>query len=53
MLPGSRRKRLNSGSRSRSSASFLGAKMVRLCLMTASSSVWRRRAFSTSSEISV
>ncbi|BAS86757.1 Os03g0788650 [Oryza sativa Japonica Group] len=50
---GSSRKRLNSGSRSRSSASFRGAKMVTLCLPTASSSVWSSRAFSTSSASSV
>uniref|UniRef100_A0A3Q7E8E8 Uncharacterized protein n=1 Tax=Solanum lycopersicum TaxID=4081 RepID=A0A3Q7E8E8_SOLLC len=38
MFPGSSKKRLNSGSKSSSRASFLGAKMVILCLVTASSS---------------
>ena len=50
---GSKRKRLNSGSRSRSRASFFGAKMVMLWFATVSSSVGKSMAFSMSSDSSV
>lgn len=50
---GSSKKDLKSGSKFRSKASLRGAKIVMLCLPTASSRVWRRRAFSTSSASSV
>uniref|UniRef100_A0A8R7PD94 Uncharacterized protein n=1 Tax=Triticum urartu TaxID=4572 RepID=A0A8R7PD94_TRIUA len=52
-LRGSRRKARNSGSRSRSRASFRGAKMVTLPRPTASSSDCSSSAFSTSSASSV